>query len=50
MTRTLHTGINGSGQKVWIVCSTWLRPCGRKAYHSEYFTNEAEAMNWLKWA
>jgi hypothetical protein len=49
-TRVLTTGINGRGQKVWIVESTTTRPGKRTLYVSETFSTEEEALCWLRWA
>jgi hypothetical protein len=46
-TKELHTGINGEGGRCYLVVTVddngrWL--------HIENFDNEAEAINWIKWA
>jgi len=45
-TKELHEGVNGSGNKIWIVVTVknglWI--------WQEYFVNENEAKCWLKWA
>ena len=48
-TRTIEQGWNGSGNRVWMVVTTWVRECGRHGSHVETFDTEAEAVNWLKW-
>jgi hypothetical protein len=48
--RTLEldrTGINGSGQKVWLIFTD--SPEGR-VNHVERFTSRSEAINWMRWA
>lgn len=41
------TGINGSGQRVWMIYTT--TPDG-KIRNVERFTSLSEAVSWMKWA
>ena len=49
-TRELLPGINGSGNRIWIVQTVTMLPDGRKRYWTERFESKAEAEHWLRWA
>jgi len=49
-TRELLPGINGSGNRIWIVQTVTTLPDGRKRYWSERFNSKAEAEHWIRWA
>jgi hypothetical protein len=49
-TYEIKTGINGSGQRVWIVLSEWTGEDGRPRGHMERFDNREEAENWIRWS
>ncbi len=49
-TRTIETGINGQGARVWLVITEWINKMGRPMSFGETFDTEAEAVCWAKWA
>ena len=48
-TREIERGINGSGDPVFFVVTSWTADSGRLMTAVEKFDTLAEAKNWIRW-